>query len=270
MPFPASSYNYNNFDSTKNPNGSFVNLGLGANSPDNFLWSNHSTSNYYDNEMLGTTTPSLAQSLSNISSSNLSTSSQLSQISSNAQSPSMFSSMWNSFLSLFSSNEQEIKQEVKQEVTPKNDSLVNVADSQLGNSFKKYTNTEEKIPWCAAFVTWCLRENGTAVKGDNGGWNENWNCVSMAKNLLEDHPENLAFDKQEGKTDVSKIKPGAIIFFSDSENHKYTHVGIVKEVKDGRIYTTEGNTTDKNTGVNQVSNRDYAIDNGRVQTIINV
>lgn len=147
-------------------------------------------------------------------------------------------------------------------------SLIDIANSQLGKkesdgSYHKFTKGKD-LEWCAAFVTWCLRKNGTPVQGDNGNQNENWDCDKLARNMLEDNPRKLAFDRSKGKFNADKIQPGAVIFFSDGHTSKnYTHVGIVEKVEDGKIYTIEGNTSDK------VGKRVYNIDNKYVQTVIN-
>ncbi len=84
--------------------------------------------------------------------------------------------------------------------------------------------------WCAAFVSWCLRQAGVpkeiAVTEIS--------CNRMTKwfqSNSEYHP--LA----EGYTPVS----GDIIMFHNGDNSA-DHVGLVVGVKDGKVYTGEGNS----------------------------
>jgi len=252
-------YNFNNYTSFNNNwNGNFANPMIGASSFNNSLWPQAASNdaNYY-NRMLGMTTPNLSQSLSNISI-NPYASSQSSMA-------SITQDFWNNYLASFSKQEsQEEEPPVETSEQEGNKNLIDIANSQLGKkesdgSYHKFTKGHD-VPWCAAFVTWCLKKDGTSVKGGTA----NWSCDELAKNLLEEKPDALAFDRKQGLTDESQIKPGAVIFFSDNHTSKdYTHVGIVDKVENGKIYTTEGNTGDK------VGKRSYSIDDKYIQTVVN-
>lgn len=255
---PFYDYNYNNYTSLNNNlNGNFANPMIGASNLNSSLWPQTmgNGENYY-NKMLGMTTSDLSQSLSNISLNPY-----------NFSQPSttlMNQDLWNNYLSLFQN--ASIPEELPSETFEQegNQKLIDIANSQLGKkesdgSFQKFTKGKN-IPWCAAFVTWCLKKEGTTVKGGTA----NWSCDELAKNLLEENPDALAFDRKKGLTDESEIKPGAVIFFSDKHTNKdYTHVGIVEKVENGKIYTTEGNTGDK------VGKRVYSINDKYIQTVVN-
>jgi hypothetical protein len=89
-------------------------------------------------------------------------------------------------------------------------------------------------------------------------------CDTLARNTLKKDPSALVYSKSKGLTDTDKIKKGAIIFFSSKHTDKdYTHVGIVDKIVNGRVYTIEGNTS------NKVAQRSYAINNPYVRAIMN-
>lgn len=297
MPFPGSGYSFNNFDymnSNNNLNGNFGNPFAGNCNSNNAFMSNllFNKTNYYDN-MLNNNDLSEFYNFDFSSPSNFNQSLDYNNISSNTNmyNPTMSSpvskssNLWNSLLSMLMMKKLAVKntpdfQEENQAEEPtirrkqktskgSNRELVGIANSQLGKkesdgSYHKFTNGHD-VKWCAAFVAWCLRQNDTPVKGDNGNRNENWDCDKLAKNILSKNPDATVFDRQKGLTDTSEIKPGAIIFFSRHHSSKdYTHVGIVEKVKNGKIYTIEGNTSDK------VGKKVYDINNKYVRTILNV
>ncbi len=83
--------------------------------------------------------------------------------------------------------------------------------------------------WCAAFVSWCLRQAGVPVELAK----TEISCSRMTnwfKSNSTYHP--LA----EGYTPL----PGDIIMFHNGDNSA-DHVGLVVGVKDGKVYTVEGN-----------------------------
>jgi hypothetical protein len=145
-----------------------------------------------------------------------------------------------------------------------NQSLANVAKSQIGTneadkSYLKYTGGKV-VNWCGAFVNWCLEKTNSFFKGGA----ENMDCDTLYKNTLKKDPAALVYSKSKGLTNTEKIKKGALIFFSSKHTDKnLTHVGIVDKIVDGKVYTIEGNTS------NKVAQRSYAINNPYIQTIIN-
>jgi len=105
--------------------------------------------------------------------------------------------------------------------------LLEVARSQIGNGeisgdnrgkfVRAYLNGKEGLPWCAGFVSYCLK---------NAGYH--YNYTLRAKKYLD-------YGKK-----VSTPKPGDLIVFSRAGGGG--HVGIVEQVKGGTITTIEGNT----------------------------
>lgn len=111
-------------------------------------------------------------------------------------------------------------------------SIVNTALKYKGynekdGSYKKFTGGRSEA-WCADFVTYVTKEafraNGKSVPTGFGS--------PAVKNLKQWGKDNNCYI-----TDVSKAKPGDVVIFNKS------HTGIVKEVRDGKVYTIEGNTS---------------------------
>ncbi len=97
--------------------------------------------------------------------------------------------------------------------------------------------------WCAAFVSWCLDVAG--AKDSAGG--KFTSCTLWVEKLQE---LGLYSTRASGYTP----KVGDLIFFrSAGVSRTSDHVGIVRFVKGGRVYTVEGNSS------NKVSLRDYAL-----------
>ena len=97
--------------------------------------------------------------------------------------------------------------------------------------------------WCAAFVSWCLEVAG--AKDSAGG--KFTSCTLWVERLQE---LGLYSTRSSGYVP----KAGDLIFFrSAGVSRASDHIGIVRYVKDGRVYTVEGNAS------NQVMARDYAL-----------
>lgn len=118
--------------------------------------------------------------------------------------------------------------------------ILATAANEIGNLYgEKYWDWygfEERVDWCACFVSWCgakcrYIQAGTYPQFSACGKGMNW---FKERNLWEERdyvPE-----------------PGNIIFFSwDNENGldgSIDHVGIVEKVEDGYVHTIEGNAYD--------------------------
>ena len=63
-----------------------------------------------------------------------------------------------------------------------------------------------------------------------------------------------------GKIEAIFLKVGDIIFFDweDKRDNRADHVGIVDKVEDGKVYTIEGNTS------NKCAERMYSFDDAQV------
>lgn len=114
--------------------------------------------------------------------------------------------------------------------------IVTVAESQVGNEggepFWRWYGFEERVDWCAIFVSWCGEQCGYldaeilpkfAVVGDGADWFK---------------------AKRQWKSGRYKPKAGDIIFFDWEEDGVMDHVGIVEKCENRTVYTIEGNSGD--------------------------
>lgn len=119
--------------------------------------------------------------------------------------------------------------------------IVSVAQSQIGNvggePYWSWYGFNERVDWCACFVSWCANEcgyieNGIIPKFASCAIGVNW------------------FQSRGQWADGSaEPVPGMIIFFDWDEDitgqdGRPNHVGIVEKVENGMIYTIEGNSDD--------------------------
>lgn len=120
----------------------------------------------------------------------------------------------------------------------KRDEIVDIALSQKG--YVEGPNNDTKYgewygmnynPWCAMFVSWCANQVGIpeSVIPKFAG------CTT-----------GFGIMRDMGITTKSHIKPnkGDLIFFDWDGSGDCDHVGIVTEVRDGNVYTVEGNHND--------------------------
>lgn len=114
--------------------------------------------------------------------------------------------------------------------------IVTVAESQVGNEggepFWSWYGFEERVDWCAIFVSWCAEQCGYldaeilpkfAVVGDGADWFK---------------------AKRQWKSGRYTPKAGDIIFFDWEEDSVMDHVGIVEKCENRTVYTIEGNSGD--------------------------
>lgn len=111
----------------------------------------------------------------------------------------------------------------------------NLAFGKIGGSYA--------YAWCAAFVSWCLVQSG--AKNSAGG-------LFASCTLWVDELRSIG----QYRTRSSGYVPreGDLIFFRSAGTARASdHVGLVRYVKGGRVYTVEGNSSD------EVSLRNYAL-----------
>ena len=128
--------------------------------------------------------------------------------------------------------------ELKKVVTVTEDKpIVNVAMGQLGNKggepFWKWYGFKNREEWCALFVSWCEDQCGYlksevapkfAIVSDGADWfvlRDQWR-------LMGDTPE-----------------AGDLIFFDWDQDGGRDHVGIVTGVVGDKVFTVEGNSSDR-------------------------
>ena len=114
--------------------------------------------------------------------------------------------------------------------------IVTVAETQVGNEggepFWSWYGFEERVDWCAIFVSWCGEQCGYldaeilpkfAVVGDGAEWFK---------------------EKRQWKSGRYTPKAGDIIFFDWEDDGVMDHVGIVEKCENRIVYTIEGNSGD--------------------------
>lgn len=95
----------------------------------------------------------------------------------------------------------------------------------------QYIIDERNYEWCAAFVSWCLRQAGVSESRAPS--------EISCRRMVEKHSALGLFRSKNGYTP----RIGDIIFFKFGTSYS-NHVGIVLGVKNGLVYTIEGNQSD--------------------------
>ena len=122
----------------------------------------------------------------------------------------------------------------------------NSAGTQNYTEYNRFIGTiggSYSYAWCAAFVSWCLEmaEAGNAAGG------RFTSCTLWVERLT-------ALGLYSTRASGYVPKTGDLIFFRSSGTSRASdHVGIVRYVQNGRVYTVEGNAS------NKVMLRDYAV-----------
>ena len=128
--------------------------------------------------------------------------------------------------------------------------IVAVAETQLGNvggePYWRWYGFDSRVEWCACFVSWCADQCGYI---DSGLVPKFAKCSVGAK----------WFHNQGRFLDGSSVPvAGSIIFFDWGDDGSVNHVGIVKKVEKGTVYTIEGNSG------NKCRERSYSIGDNRI------
>lgn len=114
--------------------------------------------------------------------------------------------------------------------------IVEVAKSQIGNvggkPYWSWYGFQNRVAWCACFVSWCANECGYIESG-----------VIPRFSLCTD---GVNWFKSHGQWQNGEYTPAAgdLIFFDWEGDGKSDHVGIVESVKNNVVYTVEGNSSD--------------------------
>lgn len=115
--------------------------------------------------------------------------------------------------------------------------IVKVAESQIGNvggePYWSWYGYDNRVEWCACFVSWCANECGYIEAG-------------IIPKFASCQAEGVEWFKTCGLwQDNSYIpKSGDIIFFDWENDGHSDHVGIVKKIENNKIYTIEGNSNE--------------------------
>ncbi len=142
--------------------------------------------------------------------------------------------------------------------------IVSTANKYIGfnerdNSYKLFTNGRTEA-WCADFVTHVVKESyknsGKSIPAGFGS--------SSVEGLRQWGKNNGCYLQTSGSANKSQlisqnVKKGDVIIFK--ENGK-SHTGIVSKIANGKIYTTEGNTS------NKVAQRSYAMNDSSISGFV--
>ena len=113
--------------------------------------------------------------------------------------------------------------------------MVQIALSQVGNvggePYWRWYGFNERIEWCAVFVSWVSYQAGYLQSGIMPKFTACYEGVNFFKT------------RGEWKEKDYIPSPADIIFFDWNGDGKVQHVGIVEKVENGRVYTIEGNST---------------------------
>lgn len=122
--------------------------------------------------------------------------------------------------------------------------MVELAAKQIGNRggepYWRWYGYNYRVEWCAAFISWLANELG---------------YLNTLIPKTASVPTMVRWFRANGQLQKKTYepKPGEIIFFDWNVDGHPDHVGLVEKVKNGRIYTIEGNSKD------ECRRRDYPI-----------
>ena len=131
--------------------------------------------------------------------------------------------------------------------------IVEIAETQIGNvngePYWSWYGFEERVAWCACFVSWCSYQSGDLEDGKVPKFSVCEEGIAWFKKKLQWHNRNSIYEPI----------PGDYIFFDWKDKDTglrdgvSDHVGIVKgfDKDNNRVYTIEGNTS------NSCAYRDY-------------
>ena len=105
-------------------------------------------------------------------------------------------------------------------------------DNKGGETYWRWSGFNERVAWCACFVSWLADQLGLIDANVIPKFAGCQNGIDWFKAMGE--------WQERGYIPQS----GDIIFFDWEVDGSVSHVGIVKEVKNGKIYTIEGNSGD--------------------------
>ncbi len=129
--------------------------------------------------------------------------------------------------------------------------IVELAHMQYGNKGDKYWKAMWKPDqWCAMYAGWLLRE--ARVDLGKYGWHVNVGVWA----------DNLKAKKQWHDRGKYTPKAGDIIIFGRPDFR--THVGIVTGVKNGIVYTSEGNATGEEYFNSRVTEKSYSLNSSYI------
>lgn len=128
------------------------------------------------------------------------------------------------------------------------------------DNIKFYHAPKNGYAWCAVFCDWCMVQSfgldmALKITGQKlGGYGAG--CT-----------ESVKYYKAMGRFYKYEPKPGDQIFFTQNNGQSFYHTGIVQNVKNGKVYTIEGNTSSEAGVVENggaVRNKSYSLSYVRI------
>jgi len=130
--------------------------------------------------------------------------------------------------------------------------IVAIAASQIGNvggqPYWSWYGFENRVEWCACFVSWCADQCGYVEAGIVPKFAA---CTSQGAPWFKER----GLWMEAGNTP----KPGDLIFFSWDHDDVVNHVGIVEYVEGDFVHTIEGNSGDA------VERQSYGLDSADIK-----
>lgn len=119
-----------------------------------------------------------------------------------------------------------------------NEEIVDIALSQVGNvggrPYWSWYGFNSRVEWCATFVSWCAYKDGS--------------LDSSVPKFAACQTQGVPWFKNRGqwaaRGDITPVA-GDIIFFDWEPNASANHVGIVVGTDGTKVYTVEGNSSDR-------------------------
>lgn len=116
--------------------------------------------------------------------------------------------------------------------------IVNIAKDQIGNKggkvFWSWFDFDERVDWCACFVSWCENELD---------YIDNEKAPKFA--MVDDGIGWFRYRDQWYQPDAEEAPAaGDLVFFDWEQDGVQDHVGIVSAVEGDKIFTIEGNSSD--------------------------
>lgn len=101
------------------------------------------------------------------------------------------------------------------------------------NGYKNHPGWNQYTPWCACFLSWAAEQQKTSIDGDPPSF------ADVDKGMTKFKDSGMW--RERGATPI----PGDYVFFDWNGGSDPDHVGAVLCVKDGYLYTIEGNSGGK-------------------------
>lgn len=118
-----------------------------------------------------------------------------------------------------------------------NTKITQVAAQQIGNQggkkFWSWYGFNNRVEWCACYVSWCADQCGYIKEGIIPKFSAVSDGISWFK------------DRNQWQKPGYRPMPGDIIFFDWEGDGSCDHVGIVEKCDENTVYTIEGNSRDE-------------------------